>query len=179
MDKIYSRKRIRLPILNTTLPAKEWKKKQKQMKIIIIFGVALLTVSLVVRMIEPMLNTQCIVRAKSIATIISNEEASKVMKAYEYADLATIEKDENQDIKMIHMNVIPLNEIMSNIAVQIQNRLNKIDREDFGIRLGAFTSNPLLSRKRTKNKSKIICARKCRNRHEIRVSISWNKSNFA
>lgn len=145
MDIIYSRRRLRIPRWQANMPnSKQWKKRQKQMKVVIIFGVALLTVSMVTRMIGPMLNTQCAARAKAIATIVSNEEASKVMKNYEYADLATIEKDEEQNIKMIHINVIPLNEIMSNIAVQIQNRLDGMDREQFGIRLGAFTGNPML-----------------------------------
>jgi len=145
MDIIYSRRRIRFPRWQANMPHnKQWKKKQKQMRILLIVGVALLTFSMVTRMIAPMLNAQCAARAKAIATIVSNEEASKVMKEYEYADLATIEKDEDQNIKMIHMNVIPLNEIMSNIAVQIQNRLDTMDREQFGIRLGAFTGNPML-----------------------------------
>jgi len=144
MEKIYSRRRLRLPIFHANMPQKQWKKRQRQMKVITIFGVACITFSIVIRMIAPMLHTQCLVRAKSIATIVSNEEASKVMKDYEYADLSTIEKDAEQNIKMIHMNVIPLNEIMSNIAVSIQKRLNNIDREEFGIRMGAFTGSPLL-----------------------------------
>ena len=144
MDIIYSRKRLRFPKWQSPMQNWQWKKKQKQMKLIVIFAVALITVSIVSRIVAPLLNAQCLSRARAIATIVSNEEASKVMKDYEYADLATIEKDEEQNIKMIHMNVVPLNEIMSNIAVAIQKRLDTIDREEFGIRMGVFSGNPLL-----------------------------------
>lgn len=144
MDIIYSRKRLRFPKWQQPMPNKQWKKKQKQMKLILIVAVALLTVSMVSRLVAPLLNAQCVSRARAIATIVSNEEASKVMKDYEYADLSTIEKDEEQNMKMIHMNVVPLNEIMSNIAVAIQKRLDTVDREEFGIRMGVFSGNPLL-----------------------------------
>ena len=49
------------------------------------------------------------------------------------------------NISMINANVIPVNEIISDIAIKIQEELNKTDNSKFKIRLGSFTGSKLLS----------------------------------
>lgn len=46
---------------------------------------------------------------------------------------------------MISANVVPVNEIISDIAIKIQEELNKTENSSFNIKLGSFTGSRLLS----------------------------------
>ena len=93
----------------------------------------------------PIFNTLCENRAKSIATIISNEQATIVMTEHSYAQLFTIEKDNNGNVVMIKANVVPINEIISDVANKIQEQIDQRGREDVEIALGSFTGFKLLA----------------------------------
>ena len=73
--------------------------------------------------------------AKSIATKISNDEATKVMANYEYEDFCEVIKDENDNIKMIGVNMITVNEVISDIPILIQEELEKEENSTFNIKL--------------------------------------------
>ena len=93
-SKIYSRPRIRLPkIFFSSGGDKNLKRKQKIVKIFIIMVIAFSTVKIVLDAISPIFDALCEDKAKSIATIISNNEATNVMKDHTYDELFTIEKD--------------------------------------------------------------------------------------
>ncbi len=147
MDKIYSRTRIKLPKFNySNKNFKELNSKNgKKIKFIAIILIAITVALLIIKAIEPVINKQSIVVAKSIATKISNEQATIVMANYKYQDLCSIEKDENGNIKMIKSNIIPVNEIISDVAVKIQNELNKTQDGEVFIRLGTLTGSKFLS----------------------------------
>ena len=53
--------------------------------------IAFSTVKIVLDAILPIFDTLCKDKAKSIATIISNEEATNVMKEHTYDELFTLE----------------------------------------------------------------------------------------
>lgn len=146
MDKIYSRKRIKIPKIKVLYSKKVCNKNLiKAIKILIILIIAFLFVQLVIGSIYPLFDTLCEKEAKSIATLISNEQATIVMKNYTYDDIMKIEKDSENNIKMIAANMITINEIISDVAIKIQEELNKQDRTCIGIRLGTFTGSKLLS----------------------------------
>ena len=84
MDKIYSRRRILIPQFigsaGWKLPSNPDKKKRtKFMKIGTIFTIAIITAKIVLQAISPIIDEQCENLAKSIATKISNEQATNVM----------------------------------------------------------------------------------------------------
>ena len=146
MDKIYSRKRIDTKKISNYFNKKQYNKKySKILYITIIFVIAIITANMTIEAINPIINTQCEVIAKSIATKISNEQATNVMKNYEYEDLCTITKDVNGNITLISATVIPVNEIISDVAVKIQEELNNTNNGKFYIRLGSFTGTKILS----------------------------------
>ncbi len=148
MSKIYSRPRIRIPkIFVTDLANKNFKRKQKIAKIFIIMIIAFSTVKLVLDAILPIFDTICQNRAKSIATIVSNEQATVVMREHKYDDLYTVEKDNDGNIIMIQSNVGPINEIISDVAVKIQNEIDRKGREDIKIAIGSFSGFKLLAGK--------------------------------
>ena len=112
MDKIYSRnKRIHLPKfnknnfqkiynrVNTPFDNEGKNRKRKFSKISFIIIISILTVKMVIQAISPILDKQCINIAKSIATKISNQQASAVMSKYKYDDLCIIDKDTNREYK--------------------------------------------------------------------------------
>lgn len=158
MDKIYSRKRIKLPKVkfNNKNLGEFNSKNAKRIKILVIVVIAVFVAILIIKAIEPVINKQSIVVAKSIATKISNEQATAVMANYKYQDLCSIEKDENGNIKMIKSNIIPVNEIISDIAVKIQDELNKVQDGEVFIRLGTLTGSKLLSGRGPKVNFKIV-----------------------
>lgn len=104
-------------------------------KIFLILIIAFSTVKLTLDAVLPIFDTLCENKAKSIATIISNEQATNVMKEHSYEELFSIEKDNNGNITMIKTNVVPINEIVSDVAVKIQEEINKRGRENIQIAL--------------------------------------------
>ena len=128
MDKIYSRAKIKIPNgIN--------RKKKKTIVIFIILLIAFSTIKITLDAISPIFDTLCENEAKSIATKISNEQATEVMKEHTYDELFSIEKDNNGNITMIKSNVIPINEIISDVAIKIQNEINNQGRENIQIAL--------------------------------------------
>jgi sporulation protein YunB len=147
MDRIYSRKRIKLPKIEfkNRYNKENFNKKAKFIKGLIILIIAVTVAILIVNAIEPIIDAQCEVKAKAIATKISNEQVSIVMKDYKYEDLCTVIKDEFENVKMIKSNIILINEIISDVALRVQDELNKVDSENMDIRLGTFTGSKFLS----------------------------------
>lgn len=134
MDKIYSRPRLKLPKKVVYTGKKlQSKKARKMAKMIIILIIAFSTVKLSLDAVLPVFDTLCENRAKSIATMISNEQATAVMNEHTYDELFTIEKDNEGNITMIKTNVIPINQIISDVAVKIQNEIDARGKEDIRI----------------------------------------------
>ena len=133
MPKIYSRNRIKVPNLIINI-----KNNKKIIFITIFIIVILITVRIVLKAVNPIFETLCEDKAKSIATLISNEQATIVMGEHSYDELFTIEKDSNGNITMIKSNVIPINEIISDVAIKIQEEINAQGREDIEIALRQF-----------------------------------------
>ena len=146
MDKIYSRPRIRIPkiVLNRGKKFNN-KKNEKVLTLIIILIIAFYTFKIILDAVYPIFDTLCETRAKSIATIISNEQATNVMREHSYDELFTIEKDSDNNITMVKSNVIAINEIISDVAVKIQDDIDAKGRENIEIAMGSFTGNKLLA----------------------------------
>lgn len=153
MDKIYSRNRITLPkklpnikgfFSKSNLPQNR-NKTRKIITILAILSIAFLVAKTSLEAIYPIFETLCENRAIAIATKISNEQATLVMANYKYQDLCTVTKDINGNVTMIKSNIIPINEIISDVAVRIQEELDKESNTSFRIPLGSFTGSKLLS----------------------------------
>lgn len=136
MHKIYSRPRIRIP--KAIIEKKHNNNLRKVIKIFLILIIAFSTVKLILDSVLPIFDSLCENRASSIATIVSNEQATNVMKDHSYDELFTIEKDNDGNIKMIKSNVIAINEIISDVANKIQIELDNKGKEDIEIALRKF-----------------------------------------
>ena len=166
-DKIYSRPRIKIfrkepkqmkitknksknNLVNNTIIKSTNRKREKLIITVIIFIIAVITVKRITNSVEPIFNTICENRAKSIATIVSNEEATKVMKEHSYDEMYKRQKDKEDNITMITSNIIVINEITSEIAVKIQRELDNKGREDISIALRKFHRIKTTCRKRSR-----------------------------
>ena len=101
----------------------------------------MLTVAIVVyrqiaSYIEPVFENLCEEKARSVATIISNQESTKTMNKYRYDELYTIEKDAEGNVVMIKSNVVPINNMISDLTEAIQNRFNEIEETAIKIPIG-------------------------------------------
>lgn len=137
MHKIYSRPRLRIPkiIMHTK---KQNIKSKKRVSIVFILIIAFATLKLIINAILPIFNELCREKAISIATIISNNKATEVMENHSYDELFVVEKDTNGDITMIKSNVVPINQIISDVAVKIQEEINNTRKEDVEIALRKY-----------------------------------------
>lgn len=144
MSKIYSRKRFilkpwyagrenspKIPIQPKILVF-----KKRILKIVLILVVAILVYRVMMSYIEPVFETLCEDKVKSIATIISNQESTKIMNKYQYEELYTVEKDEAGNVVIIKSNVAPINNMISDLTEAIQNRFNEVEKTEIKIPLG-------------------------------------------
>lgn len=145
MSKIYSRWRLQIPNISNKNMGRNSKNIKKASKILIILLIAILVFKTILDAVGPVFDAICKEKAKSLATIITNEQVSNIIKEYSYEDIFTIEKDNEGNINMIKLNVVPVNQITSSIAVNIQNEINNQGRDDIGIALGTFTGVKLLA----------------------------------
>lgn len=166
MSIIYSRPRLRLPkfIFYNKRGKKDHPKNKRRAKLITVVFIAFVTLKLVIDAVEPVFNTLCENKAISLATIISNNKATEVMREHTYDELFTIEKNEDGTVSLLKANVININQITSDVAVKIQEEINRQGRDDVGIALRNFYRNKTFGRKRTDNSYKNIINRKCKNR---------------
>jgi len=143
MDKIYTRKRIRIPYMKYVgLKNKKISFKQKIIvQIIAILIIAIITLITITKSMIPIIDRICEDAAKTKATIISNNMATEVMKRYTYEDLVNIYKDKNGNITMLQSNIITINEITSDVAVKIQNGLIDSEESMGEIRLREYHRN--------------------------------------
>ena len=95
--------------------------------------------------ITPIIERQCRVKARSLATQFANEACLENMKDITYDDLCTIERDEANDVSLIKMNSININKLNSQIALDVQEKLNDTTISKFYVKLGSFTGIKLIS----------------------------------
>jgi len=144
MSLIYSRPRIRLPkffIINNKMNPQN-RKATKLLLILLIIG---LIIGVIVKAVAPVFNKLCTEKAKSIATIITNDETTNAIRDYIYSDFIIIHKDEAGNVLMLESNMKNINIVISDVANRIQKSINNTKEEDVNISLGSFTGVRLLS----------------------------------
>lgn len=136
-SKIYSRRLF------------SWKKGKKFntniVSVIIVIIIAVVTFLNITKAINPMINDLCIDKAKNIATMISNEEATVIMDQYSYDDLITITRDKENNVKMLQTNTKNINKIISDIPVNIVSKFNEEQNSNISIYLSSITGLKIFS----------------------------------
>lgn len=134
MHKIYSRPRIKIPkVIIQSRTKMQSEKAKKIVTMFLILIIAFSTVKIILDAVLPIFDTLCENKAKSIATMVSNQQATNVMRQHTYDELFSIEKDKEGNIAMIKSNVIPINEIISDVANKIQEEIDHKGRDNIEI----------------------------------------------
>ena len=133
-EKIFTRHRLKIPSIKW-IRMNENKRLSKAITIIAILTIAIIVLNIAIKSVTPIIEEQCKTMAKSIATKISNDEATKVMANYEYEDFCKVERDNEGNITMISANMITINEVISDIPIRIQEDLEKDENNTFTIKL--------------------------------------------
>lgn len=159
IGKIYSRKRFLLSPQFDSVQSKNdickkdkigingniKKLRKKTIKLIIITIILILIMQLIFYWFEPVFETMCEEKVKSLAIIITNQQSTVVMEKYKYEELYTIEKDSSGNIVIIRSNVVPINNLISDLAEKIQNEFDSIETTTIHIPLGNLSGIYLLS----------------------------------
>ena len=145
MSIIYSRPRIKIPKFFIINNKKRSFKNKKVFKFLLIILIILAIFGIVVKAVTPVFNRLCSDKAKSVATIITNDETTNAIKDYKYSDFVVMNKDNNGNILMIESNMKNINIVISDVANRIQKSINNTKEEDINISLGSFTGISILS----------------------------------
>ena len=138
MDKIYSRKRIKIFYSDKKII-------KKKAVLILVIIIATLTITSTVKSIDPIFENLCKEKAMQIATDILNTESTKVVHKYEYKDLVTIVKNEEDGTSILKTDVRAINDIASDVAIEVNNSLIALKEEKIGIPVGAVLGSKFLS----------------------------------
>ena len=136
MDKIYSRPRIKLVYSSK-------KNIKKKLAIILIILIASFTVINSIKSINPIFESLCKDKAMEISSLALNEESTEVLKKYNYKDIVSVAKSDENNILKTDVEVI--NEIASDIAVEVTKRLKETEDAKIKIPLGSILGNKILS----------------------------------
>lgn len=136
MDKIYSRPRIKIFYSSK-------KKVKKKLTLTLVIIITIFTVINTIKSIDPIFEEICKDSASKIATKILNEESTNVLKKYDYKDIVLLEA--TKENKVLKTNVQVINEIASDIALQVNKRLEDVSNEKIKIPIGAISGNKYLS----------------------------------
>lgn len=161
IGKIYSRKRFvfsklakaeRTESENERFVKKKYIKKQllstkrkKIIKILFLIVTFLLIMKLCFGYLEPVFEAMCEEKVKSLATIITNQQSTIVMNKYQYEQLYTTEKDANGNIVIIKSNIVPINNMISELTENIQKEFDDINDSKVKIALGSLSGIYFLS----------------------------------
>lgn len=139
VDKLYSRRKIRLPKFERLREINSLKKI-----LLIMFFTILISMIAFLRSAYPILKASCETAASSKGVKIINEEVNNVMKNYSYNSLIKIEKDVNGRISFIESNTAEMNKVVTDIVANIQKQFDNIPRITVFINMGSVSGISVL-----------------------------------
>lgn len=153
IGKIYSRKRFIGNFKNTFYVGRGRQRnnenKGKIAKKLIVLAILLTTIILAMQMIfcyfEPVFETKCEEKVKALATLITNQQSTIAINKYQYDELYTIEKDTHGNIVIIKSNIVPINNMISDLTENIQREFDKMENPEIRIPIGSLSGIYFLS----------------------------------
>ena len=141
MDSIYSRKRIRISKVKGLYTNN--KNAKKFFSIFIIILIAFFTFYSIFKSLNPIFEGLCIEKAREIGTYIMNDASNKILDNINYKNIVTIEK--NEDNKVLKTDVVIINKIASDIALEAEKQFKELNNEKIKIPVGSLTGNKYLA----------------------------------
>lgn len=124
------------------------KHKKRHIKIKIFIAITLIVIAIFCYFdfyVNPQIVNANLAQIKSVATNVINSGVQSTLQNNDYNDLMTIEKDQNNNIKLISVNTKNVNKLNSNIISLTQRKLEQEKDMHINIPLGTFTGLPILN----------------------------------
>lgn len=96
---------------------------------------------LVLNYVDPIFEAMCETKLKSVSTIITNQQSTIIMNKYQYEELYTIEKDIDGNVAVIKANVVPINNMISDLTENIQKEFNNASKTQIHIPIGSLSGS--------------------------------------
>ena len=116
-------------------------KGKRIIKICILILVILIIVKVTLNYVDPIFEAMCETKLKSVSTIITNQQSTIIMNKYQYEELYTIEKDADGNVEVIKANVVPINNMISDLTENIQNEFNDSSKTQINIPIGSLSGS--------------------------------------
>ena len=91
--------------------------------------------------VDPIFEAMCETKLKSVSTIITNQQSTIIMNKYQYEELYTIEKDADGNVTVIKANVVPINNMISDLTENIQHEFNDASKTQIHIPIGSLSGS--------------------------------------
>ena len=137
MDSIYSRKRIKIP--KVEIFYKNNKNAKRFFSIFIIIFIAIFTFYSIFKSLNPIFEELCKEKAKEIGTNIINNASNTILDNIDYRNIVSIE--ENNNNKVLKTDVVVINKIASNIALEAEKEFKELGNQQIKIPVGSLTGN--------------------------------------
>ncbi len=139
MDLIYSRKRVKVPKIKGFYSSENAK---KFFSIFVILLITIITFYNLFKSLNPVFENLALEKARNIATRIINESSNKVLEDIDYEKIVILEENDNN--KVLKTDVVTINKIAAKISLEVEDRFQKLEKEEIHIPLGALTGNKYL-----------------------------------
>ena len=138
VDKIYSRRKIKIPNL----------KKMNPLKILLLIATItiLVAIAIFLRSAYPVFKGSCETVAASKGNRIITDEVRDVMYNYSYDDLIEIKTDDIGNITLIKANTFLINQVVTEIVRNIQEEFDNMPRITVPINLGSVSGVSILKK---------------------------------
>ena len=140
MESIYSR-RIKIPKIKGFYTNN--KNAKKFFSIFIILVITIFTFYNFFTSLNPIFDELCIEKARTIGTYIMNNASNKILDNINYENIVSIE--ENGEKRILKTDVVIINKIASDIALEAERQFKDLDSEEIQIPIGAITGSKYLS----------------------------------
>lgn len=144
MDKIYSRKRIKVPKVKGFYLERN-NKANKVYNLVLVIIIAIITSWTILKSINPIFYNLCLEQTRRIGTQIMNEESNNVLNNKEYKNIVSVVYDEKNNTSILKTDVVIINRISSDIALAIEKAFEEMKDKKIEIPIGAITGNKYLS----------------------------------
>ena len=165
MDRIYSRRRIKIPRLKRFCSSK--RQSKKVWMIFIIALVAATTFYTILNAINPMFEELSAIKARNLATEIINYESNRILTNNDQASVVTTVDGREDNINILTTDVATVNRISNEIALAVEERLSEPGNESISMPLRCIYRKQIFSRNGTISTNTSYIQRKYEDRFKV------------
>lgn len=119
------------------------KNAKRFFSIFIILVITIFTFYSLFKSLNPVFESLALEKAREIGTKVMNEASNKILENYDYENIVAIENNENS--KVLKTDVVLINKIASQIALEAESRLQQLKNDTISIPIGTLTGNKYLA----------------------------------